>query len=906
MLLLRYDSDRNIVFLVGDKQVGHVSINEGVPEIVSLHPLDYLRKHLGRWILLDTDPLHSTAEHWDESSSMFLQSLDNSMSDFMNAWKEYNDAEEKDVEELRARIGVLQYGRKEKIKGNFDSELIKISINQTGTSGASLAFLKERVEGRGTVVVEVSEQKPVGDATDRESNSVNSRAEVDFVDVSNGAIQLRDPNGELEIPPSGFVFVSVVGDLTQINRKRNAEIRFANGECEIKGLTEILKEVVPLDSRSRKHEVGVSAKMRAQFPGELTQRQISAIEMAVNTPDIVLIQGPPGTGKTQVIALIQQRIAELEQNGRQDSLILLTSTQNDAVDQVAARTRIFGLPPKRDVGRGDIDPIEVWRKERLAASYALLDSDIAHNRVMNVSNIVSKIVTDHFYLDEQLDALTQLETFVVDSETRQKLARGRREIELNQLKKSLRERIERRIRALRTASVSYQDDGRDRLFDIQREIDGPDLPQKWREKFSNVIAGILLKEENSWMECQVLQEEMLDLFYDTVDLRPKRFTEDMRKLARGIKGEVEKNAHQKKPGAIVSIGEALEMYVNDISGSNSVDAIVRKYSVVHAATCQRSAKWLEKNEGRGTTDGFQNVIVDEAARVSPSDLLIPLVQAKQRVILVGDHRQLPTIFDDHIAHGVSESALLKTSLFERLFFMLQRVGRETGIPRTITLNTQYRMHPRLGDFVSKEFYEPHGESIESGLPAENFSHQIEGFEDRTSVWVDVPLESGAAQRSVTRSWYRETEAEEVARTASKIVFDNPDISVGIITFYSAQEELILEHLDDELVTRDETGSLRVSDTFSLHKDDAGKVHEVILSIVRSQRIRNDDSAVALFGFAAVENRMCVALSRQKKLLIVVGDKSMASSKPAGKIAGMRSLVQLCDEEETFFRTRSSI
>lgn len=923
LLLLRYDSDRNMVFLVGDKQVGHVSINEGVPEIVSLHPLDYLRKNLGRWILLDTDPLHSTAEHWDETSSMFLQRLDNSMSDFMTAWKEYNDAEEKDVEELRARIGVLQYGRKEIIKGNFDSELIKISINQTGSSDESLAFLKERVEGRGTVEVEVSEQKPVGDANDRDSNSVNSRAEVDFVDVSNGAIQLRDPNRELEIPPSGFVFVSVVGNLTQINRKRNAEIRFANGECEIKGLSEILREVTPLESRSRKHEVGVSAKMRAQFSGEITQRQISAIEMAVNTPDIVLIQGPPGTGKTQVIALIQQRIAELEENGRQDSLILLTSTQNDAVDQVAARTRIFGLPPKRDVGRGDIDPIEIWRKERLAASYALLDSDNAHNRVMNVSNIVSKIVTDHFYLDEQLDALTQLETFVTDSEIRQKLAHARREIELNQLKKSLRERIERRIRALRTASVSYQDDGRDRLLDIQREIEGQDLPQKWREQFSIVIAGILLKEENSWMECRVLQEKLLDLFYDTVDLRPKRFTENIRILARKIKGEVEKNAHQKKPGAILSIGEALEMYVNDISGSNSVDAIVRKYSVVHAATCQRSAKWLEKNEGRATTVGFQNVIVDEAARVSPSDLLIPLVQAKQRVILVGDHRQLPTIFDDHIAHGVSESALLKTSLFERLFFLLQRVGRETGIPRTITLNTQYRMHPRLGDFVSKEFYEPHGESIESGLPAENFRHQIEGFEDRTSVWVDVPLESGAAQRSVTRSWYREAEAEEVARTASKIVFDNPEISVGIITFYSAQEQLILEHLDDELVARDETGSLRVSDTFSLHKDDAGKVHErlrvgsvdafqgkefdvVILSIVRSQRIRNDDSAVALFGFAAVENRMCVALSRQKKLLIVVGDKSMASSKPAGKIAGMHSLVQLCDEEETLFRTRSSI
>lgn len=923
LLLLRYDTDRNMVLLVGDRQIGHVSIKDGVPKIVSLHPLDYLGKHLGRWILLDTDPLHSTTEHWDESSAMFLQSLDNSMSDFMNAWKEYNDAEEKDVEELRARIGVLQYGRKEIIKGRYETDLVKISINQTGSSGESLEFLRERVEMRGTVVVEISERKPVGDATDRESNSVNSQAEVDFVDVSNGAIQLRDPNGELEIPPSGFVFVSVVGDLTQINRKRNAEIRFANGECEIKGLSEILKEVTPLESRSRKHEVGVSAKMRAQFSGELTQRQISAIEMAVNTPDIVLIQGPPGTGKTEVIALIEQRIAELEVNGRQDSLILLTSTQNDAVDQVAARTRIFGLPPKRDVGRGDIDPIEVWRKERLAASYALLDSDNAHNRVMNVSNLVSKIVTDHFYLDEQLDALTQLETFVVDNQTRQMLADARQEIQYNQFKRSLRERIERRIRAIRTASVSYQDDGRDRLLDIQREIEGPDLPQKWREQFSKTIAGILSKEENSWMECRDLQEKLLDLFYDTVDLRPKRFTEDMRILARKIKGEVGKNAHQKKPGAIVSIGEALELYVNEISSSNSVDAIVREYSVVHAATCQRSALWLEKNEGRTTSVGFQNVIVDEAARVNPSDLLIPLVQAKQRVILVGDHRQLPTVFDDHIAHGVSESDLLKTSLFERLFLMLQRVGRETGIPRTITLNTQYRMHPRLGDFVSKEFYEPYGESIESGLPAENFRHQIDGFEDRTSVWVDVPLENGAAQRSVSRSWYREIEAEEVARIASKIVHKNPGISVGIITFYSAQKEKILHYLDDELVTRDETGSLRVSDTFSLHVDDAGKVHErlrvgsvdafqgkefdvVILSIVRSQKIRNDDSAVALFGFATVENRMCVALSRQKKLLIVVGDKSMASSVPAGKITGMHSLVQLCDEEEAMFSTRSSI
>jgi superfamily I DNA and/or RNA helicase len=71
---------------------------------------------------------------------------------------------------------------------------------------------------------------------------------------------------------------------------------------------------------------------------------------------------------------------------------------------------------------------------------------------------------------------------------------------------------------------------------------------------------------------------------------------------------------------------------------------------------------------------------------------------------------------------------------------------------------------------------------------------------------------------------------------------------------------------------------------------------VILSIVRSHPVRGSSKATDLFGFAAVENRMCVALSRQKKLLIVVGDKSMAASRSAAEIVGMNSLVQLCEEE----------
>ena len=181
---------------------------------------------------------------------------------------------------------------------------------------------------------------------------------------------------------------------------------------------------------------------------------------------------------------------------------------------------------------------------------------------------------------------------------------------------------------------------------------------------------------------------MLDSFFNIVDERPKPFARDIRIAARNIEKEVERDTYPKKPGSVLSMGEALEMYVNEISSVTDVDEIVRGYTVVHAATCQRSAKYLDRSL-KNSPAGFQNVIVDEAARVNPTDLLIPLVQAKKRVILVGDHRRLPAIFDEDVARGVSEVGLLETSLFERLFVLLQRVGQNTGIPRTVTLNTQY-------------------------------------------------------------------------------------------------------------------------------------------------------------------------------------------------------------------------
>ena len=58
----------------------------------------------------------------------------------------------------------------------------------------------------------------------------------------------------------------------------------------------------------------------------------------------------------------------------------------------------------------------------------------------------------------------------------------------------------------------------------------------------------------------------------------------------------------------------------------------------------------------------------------------------------------------------------------------------------------------------------------------------------------------------------------------------------------------------------------------------------------------------IYGFLTIENRLCVALSRQKKLLIVVGDKNMFIGENAERIANkcvpaIPALYHLCEKLE---------
>ena len=144
--------------------------------------------------------------------------------------------------------------------------------------------------------------------------------------------------------------------------------------------------------------------------------------------------------------------------------------------------------------------------------------------------------------------------------------------------------------------------------------------------------------------------------------------------------------------------------------------------------------------------------------------------------------------------------------------------------------------------------------------------------------MDVPWRKGKEeQERGSTSRVRPAEVEEVRRLVDRLRQEDPAASIGIITFYKDQALRIARRLGVGLGEGDD---LRVGtvDAFQGRQFDA-----VILSTVRANEMRGigDKARGARIGFLALRNRLCVAMSRARKLLVVVGCKETTAGIGAG-------------------------
>ncbi len=276
---------------------------------------------------------------------------------------------------------------------------------------------------------------------------------------------------------------------------------------------------------------------------------------------------------------------------------------------------------------------------------------------------------------------------------------------------------------------------------------------------------------------------------------------------------------------------------------------------------------------------YDFVIIDEAARSISSELAIAMQSAK-RVLLVGDHLQLPPLYSDAhktalarrlgINNNKSDLDTVLRSDFARAF------NSEYGKQSSATLLTQYRMAPPIGTLVSEAFYEG---KLNNGLRAIPEFYENAPTELCSPVtWLDTsPMEERAHHQSDKGvSIYNRCEADQVIETLKRIsantqfisdltkLKDKDDALIGVICMYAEQKRLIRQKFNQE-IWADGFKELVKIDTVDSYQGKENRI--IILSLTRSDRTWSP-------GFLRAPNRINVAMSRAMDRLLIIGNADM--------------------------------
>ncbi len=811
---------------------------------------------------------------------------------YLNTWEKYQTEEQKKIDNLVKQFGFLTITSINKI--GHDKYKLKYKINKSTDNWMNIEE---------DSFIELLSDRKYNDSIYSDKNKKSLKAKLLSKDSTSIIVSSDNRDFKLIKDKSMYAILSPIGDINIQKRRNEALLSIKNASTPMPQLSGILEGIENIGSIQKYKIPALSKEVKKLFgkdgPNEM---QELALDKALNTPDIAIIQGPPGTGKTKVISALSQRISELfKKEGRSpEKEILLTSFQHDAVDNMVLKTEVFGLPTIKVTKKTNtIDIVNKWKNKKIEDIDAI-QSSITPNEY---EFLYENIKQEYLKYIEQLNhsnAKKYLQGFMT-----QQISTIPKEIaiDINSLflesktvDAVIQNKMESVIRNIRTDKISYSDDGDINLHLFLKNYKRykNDIPLLLDDDI--IFIQNILEEETSSDEVLIKLDEIKLSFLDTllsssnvesVGLRNTKIENIFKQLIDFYSQEI------KSKGSIYTV--LTEYQQNLATNENKLKDTIEQYTALLASTVQGSASSAMYHT---KSDPFDTIIVDEAALSNPLDLLIPLTKVKRRIVLVGDHRQLPHMIDEDIqlklevADNLSEEYKnhLKDTLFERFKTILENLEKKDGIRRVITLNKQYRMHPFLGDFISRVFYEKYGDSkIELGTKSELLEHNISEYKGKVAVSVNIPNNKGPEKKE-NGSTFRPIEAQEIVMRAKDILDNDPSLSIGIITFYSRQRtEIFKEALNLGMVSQSNEDGYKITKKYEKTPDEEerlrigtvdsfqGKEFDVVLlSLVRSNNIEISDKNKIRqkYGFLTSYNRLNVAMSRAKKLLIIVGDEQM--------------------------------
>ena len=553
----------------------------------------------------------------------------------------------------------------------------------------------------------------------------------------------------------------------------------------------------------------------------LNDSQRRAVLSALNCTDLALLQGPPGTGKTTVIAEMIWQMVRVNQAQK----ILLTSETNLAVDNA--------LEKLLNKNHTLVKPIRFGR----ASKFEEEGKKYSFERIMK-------------WVDEKFEIEDNYENEVLEEDDVEI-------IEEDFYNNSVQLWMRRIANNSQQSNPKYSDIMKDWAFEMaQPNKEMKTLFKDKYFKYANVV-GSTSSSAGSPNFGADYQRIFNDYEEDT----------DVGKLYKIAK----------------HLGKKHSDFNGWYDGTNLLEVI----------------KPIE----------FDTVITDEASKATPPELLLPMCFGRKNII-IGDHRQLPPMLHDKTFKETLES--LETAEAKKLAYEIDKNFIETSqferlimhpkVSSTIksTFNEQYRMHPKINNVI-KQFYLDEG-GLEPGKPIKenaddpnlnNSFSRHHGFllkkfinPDIHTMWVNVDepeelsgtsrinnheieavelviklLKKSSGFEEYMKHWQNSSEQNKVQE----------EQEIGLISFYGHQVSKLKEVALKARNKYDIPVRLNTVDKFQ-----GMERNIIIVSTVRSDK-KLENGVIKInkdIGFAKSPKRLNVALSRAKRLLIVVGNKNM--------------------------------
>ena len=286
---------------------------------------------------------------------------------------------------------------------------------------------------------------------------------------------------------------------------------------------------------------------------------------------------------------------------------------------------------------------------------------------------------------------------------------------------------------------------------------------------------------------------------------------------------------------------------------------------------------------------FDLVVIDEASQLL-EPMLLGLVSQFTKVVLIGDHKQLPAVVkqsshfskvNDPELHEIGLEDMAE-SLFQRMYnqALKHNWNWSFGI-----LTQQGRMHKDIMAFAATHFYDDKLKILDKvkrlsqPLDLNGATEDFQFLEKERMVFVDTEIDDVLTQK------INQHESKVVVKLVKQLIniygSDLTKESIGIITPFRAQiakisEEFQRENIDTSLITID-----------TVERYQGGARDHIIVSLVTNNR--NVLNMISKKSIEGIDRKLNVAITRAREQLILIGNKEILE-----KDEGYSQLISHCN------------